>query len=183
MANINLLPWREELRKERQQQFFIAMGVTVALALLVLFIINASLQGSIERQEAHNDFSQAELDSLELNEVNELKEKKKELGTHGGHSRQGNRPVIVRVFDEFVRVLPEGVYFETLEMTGHRIDIVGVSESNNRISKLMRNMDDSEWFDAPNLTAVKAREGEKGSTFDLVVQQVAPALKREDDSE
>ena len=72
-------------------------------------------------------------------------------------SLQGNRPVIVRVFDEFVRILPEGVYFEKLKMTGNDIDIEGVSESNNRISRLMRNMDDSEWFDAPNLDG---RQGE-----------------------
>ena len=181
MAKINLLPWREELRKERQKHFFIALGCTVALAFFILFLGHSSFISSIAHQESRNGFVQTELDTLDLQikEVNNLKEKKAELLARMEviQSLQGNRPVMVRVFDEFVRVLPEGLFFEKLSMTGNRIEIEGVSESNNRISKLMRNMDESDWFDEPNLTAVKAREEGKGSTFRLALQQVAPEQK------
>ncbi len=183
MARINLLPWREELRKERKKNFLIALGATVGAAVVVLFIANYVLNGQIEQQRARNAFIQTELSSLdrEITEVNGLKKKKTELLSRMEviQSLQGNRPVIVRVFDEFVRVVPEGVYFVTLDMKDNQLNITGVSESNNRISKLMRNLDDSEWFSNPNLTAVKALDNKKGSSFDLVVRQVAPAQEKD----
>lgn len=36
MAKINLLPWRQELRKERQNEFYMLMGLVVAGALFLL---------------------------------------------------------------------------------------------------------------------------------------------------
>ena len=43
-----------------------------------------------------------------------------------------------------------------MKMTGKSIAIVGAAESNSRVSKLMRDMDASDWLTAPNLTEVKA---------------------------
>ncbi|CAM3539531.1 PilN domain-containing protein [Parendozoicomonas haliclonae] len=183
MARINLLPWREELRKERQKNFLIALGATVALAALLIFVRDLMLNAAIENQQSRNQFLQTEINTLnaKIKEINELKSKKKELLARMEviQNLQGNRPVIVRVFDELVRVLPDGVYFTTLSMSGNTISIQGVSESNNKISKLMRQLDESDWFDSPNLTAVKALQGGTGSSFILSVSQVAPELKEE----
>ena len=68
---------------------------------------------------------------------------------------QGNRPVIVRIFDELVRTLAKGVHFRNLKMEGNRLTLDGVAESNNRISTLMRNLDNSDWFANPNLKTIK----------------------------
>ncbi|MTI14125.1 PilN domain-containing protein [Sansalvadorimonas verongulae] len=180
MARINLLPWREELRQEKQKKFLIALGAAVAVAAVLIFLWDMTLNASIDDQQSRNKFIQTEISTLDnkIKEINQLKEKKEELLARMEviQNLQGNRPVIVRVFDELVRVLPDGVYFTSLSMDANVISVQGISESNNRISKLMRQLDESDWFDNPNLTAVKAlREGE-GSSFELTFRQVTPAL-------
>ena len=178
MARINLLPWREELRHERQKNFFTALGISVVIAVVLIFLRDMTLKTAIDEQRGRNSFIQGEITVLDgkIKEINSLKTKKTQLlaRTEVIQSLQGNRPVIVRVFDELVRVLPDGVYFTNLSMSGNKLTIKGVSESNNRISKLMRQLDESNWFDNPNLTAVKARKEGEGSNFDLTVVQVAP---------
>ena len=92
---------------------------------------------------------------------------------------QGNRPIIVRVFDELVQTLAKGVHFNQIDMIGPNLSIQGTAESNNRISALMRNIDSSEWFADPNLKSIKedpqnANYGSQASTFDLTFSQVNP---------
>jgi type IV pilus assembly protein PilN len=92
---------------------------------------------------------------------------------------QGNRPVIVRIFDELVRTLSKGVHYRELSMVGTTLAVQGTAESNNRISSLMRNLDESDWFSGPNLKSIKedptnSDYGEQASTFDLTFVQVNP---------
>ena len=119
-----------------------------------------------------------------IKEISELKTRRQQLLERMKiiQDLQGNRPIIGRVFDQLVRTLPDGVYFTGLKMTGKSIAIVGAAESNNRVSNLMRNLDGSEWLDAPNLTEVKAlTAGEWGqaNVFQLTVQQTQPAVEAE----
>ena len=93
---------------------------------------------------------------------------------------QGTRPVIVRVFDELVRTLPDGLYYSKIAKKSDQLSIVGLAESNNRIAGLMRNFEASDWFGDPNLTAVKAVEkGEPASQFNMTVVQKTPEEKKE----
>ena len=93
---------------------------------------------------------------------------------------QGNRPIIVRVFDELVQTLSQGVHYTKLEMATGQLALEGVAESNNRISALMRNIDGSDWFADPNLKSIKEDDenrvyGAGASVFDLTFRQVNPA--------
>jgi type IV pilus assembly protein PilN len=90
---------------------------------------------------------------------------------------QGNRPIIVRVMDQLVRTVPNGVFYTGLSNSAGTISIQGVAESNNRVSSLMRRLDASEWLASPNLDAVKAAPefGDQANTFRLTVQIQAPA--------
>ena len=99
---------------------------------------------------------------------------------------QGNRPVIVRVFDEMVQTLAKGVHYKKLIMAANMLTVEGVAESNNRISALMRNLDGSEWFAQPNLKGIKedpenSDYGEQASTFDLSFIQTNPNKPAEED--
>ena len=91
---------------------------------------------------------------------------------------QGTRPVIVRVFDELVRTLPDGLFYESLKRDGNELKIQGKAESNNRISGLMRNFESSEWFSNPNLTDVSSvrQDDESLNRFDMTVTQVTPTV-------
>ncbi|MGB2271503.1 MAG: PilN domain-containing protein, partial [Pseudomonadales bacterium] len=91
---------------------------------------------------------------------------------------QGNRPVIVRIFDQFVRTLPDGVYYQRLQREDQTLTIDGTAESNNRVSNLMRRLDGSNWFADPNLTAVVANPafGEQANNFSLAVTLAAASI-------
>ncbi|MFN3163001.1 MAG: PilN domain-containing protein [Pseudohongiellaceae bacterium] len=93
-------------------------------------------------------------------EISELQQQKEDIQARMNviTDLQGTRPVIVRIFDELVRTLPEGVYYETLERTGDIIAIEGVSESYSRITELMRRLDDSEWFTEADLSDISAAD-------------------------
>lgn len=186
MARINLLPWREQLREERKQQFLISLAGVFAIAAGVVFFASQYLGSAIENQNARNDFVRKEIAVLDarIKEISELKTRRQQLLERMKiiQDLQGNRSIIGRVFDQMVRTLPDGVYFTSLKMTGQNINIVGAAESNNRVSSLMRNLDASEWLAAPNLTEVKAITAggvDQANVFQLSVQQVRPEVASE----
>lgn len=182
MARINLLPWRDELREERKKQFFAIWGVVVVASLGILFLADLYISNGVNEQQRRNQYLQNEINLVnnKIAEIKELRIRKEALLERMEviQGLQGNRPVIVRVFDEVAKVVPEGVYFKDLAIEGNQLTLIGVSESNSRISALMRNFDASDWFTDPNLTAVRkvAEGGERMNEFDLTVRQVTPGM-------
>ncbi len=162
MAQINLLPWRERLREERRREFLSVLAGIVIIAAGLLFLVDRYFNGEISTQMARNDFLRQEISVLDAQvaEISELQQQKEDIRARMSviTDLQGTRPVIVRIFDELVRTLPEGVYYETLERNGDAISIEGVAESYGRITELMRRLDDSEWFTAANLSDISAAE-------------------------
>ena len=186
MARINLLPWREQLREERKQQFLVTLVGVLIVAGGVVFLGDQYLNAQIEQQNARNEFIRKEISALDsrIKEISELKTRRQQLVERMKiiQDLQGNRPIAARVFDQLVRTLPDGVYFTDLKMVGQTISIQGAAESNNLVSSLMRNQDGSDWLMAPNLTAVKAVSADKldqANTFVLTVQQTVPSDETE----
>lgn len=160
MANINLLPWRERQREERKQQFLVTLGITAGLAAVILLGIDRVLVSQISNQTARNQYLSEQIVLLdkEIAEIRQLQQQKKDLTARMAviQDLQGTRPIIVRLFDELVRTLPEGIYYDTITRTEASISIVGIAESNSRVSALMRALDESEWFADPDLRQVTA---------------------------
>ena len=50
MARINLLPWREELRKQQQQDFLMAIGAGVVVTAIILVLVYMHIEGMQEYQ-------------------------------------------------------------------------------------------------------------------------------------
>jgi type IV pilus assembly protein PilN len=167
MANINLLPWRERLREERKKQFFASLGVVVAVAGLMLVIADRYVASGISNQTARNTYLTEQIAVLDgkISEIRNLQEQKRALTERMAviQDLQGRRPIIVRLFDELVRTLPEGVYYDTITRTGDIISLEGVADSNNRVSTLMRYLDDSEWFADPDLRQITAAQTDSGT--------------------
>lgn len=163
MANINLLPWREELREERKKKFIASLGVTVVVAALLLFGADRFFASQIGNQRAQNAYLSEQIGNLdrEIAEIRNLQQQKKDLTARMAviQDLEGKRPVIVRLFDELVRTLPEGVYYSSITRVNDNISLEGVAESNSRVSALMRDLDQSEWFAEPDLRQVKAMPG------------------------
>lgn len=178
MANINLRPWREELRKEKQNEYVAILGFVVMAALAIWWLVSGAYQSSIDAQEYRNRYieTQSKAMDVKIKEISELRKKRTQLLDRMKliQDLQGNRPVIVRVFDEMTRVMPEELYFESVAVAGNRFSILGHASSNEQISQLMRNFDQSPWFKSPNLLAVKANRGGYNQ-FDMTVTQTTPA--------
>lgn len=181
MARINLLPWREQLREERKKEFLVVLGLIVVAAFLLVFLGDRHLNGKIDHQNARNQLLRSEISVLDkrIAEIAELQARRTQLLDRMKiiQDLQGNRPIIVRIFDELARTLPDGVHFTSASMQGPNISIRGGAESNSRVSNLMRQMDGSDWLATPNLTAVRAvTQGglDQANEFELTVRQTEP---------
>lgn len=160
MAKINLLPWRQELRKQRQQEFVAIVVAVAGLAVGIILFAHMALTKQVGDQLERNSYIRAEISTLDtkIKEIDELQKRREELLSRMKviQDLQGHRPIIVRVFDEFVRAMPDGVYFRTVERKENVFSIVGVAESANQVSSLMRNLEASQWFKNPLLSKVAA---------------------------
>lgn len=160
MRGINLLPWRERLREERKREFLVMMGGIVVIAAGLVFLIDRYYRGELDGQEARNNIVSTQIAVMDarLAEISRLREQRADILDRMEVIRdlQGTRPLIVYVFDELVRTLPDGVYFDTVSREGDLLSIEGVAESNNRVSELMRRLDESRWFREPGLERISA---------------------------
>ena len=189
MSTINLLPWREEKRKELQTQFVMMLGVVALLAAAVwgafhfyhvqLIEVENSRLAYIEQQIAVVDKKIEEIKQLE-------KEKERLLSRMRAIEQlQGNRPLIVRLFDELVLSLPEGVTVTKITQKGSSITIDGLAQSNARVSSFMRKIEGSKWFNNPALKVIKESDvgGDKPvNSFTLSFSQVIPKVEGADDA-
>ncbi|WP_288993391.1 PilN domain-containing protein [uncultured Marinobacter sp.] len=186
MAKINLRPWREELRAEKQKQFMVMILGAAFIAVGLTFLWKTDMDNRIAYQESRNAYIETATKQLDkqIKEIEDLKRKRDELLSRMQviQDLQGKRPVIVRVFDELVRTLPDGLFYTNLKKTGDTVDVVGMSESNSRISALMRRFEESDWFTNPNLSNVSAADNRRAgySQFNLSVQQQTPEPEGED---
>ena len=143
MANINLLPWREWERERKQKEFLTQIAGVLVLGVVMIFGAGQFLDTAIENQDGRNRFLQSKITLLDgkIAEIQMLRKQREDLLARMQviNELQGNRPVIVRVFDEVVQTLAKGVHYKQLQLEGKTLSVSGIAESNNRISALMRN--------------------------------------------
>jgi type IV pilus assembly protein PilN len=184
MPRINLLPWRDAQRKQKRQEFILSIGAAIATAALVTLIGRWQMSAAIEHQQQRNQIltdAIAQLDK-KIEEINGLENQKRRLLARMEiiETLQRSRPVIVHVFDELVRTLPEGVYLTYLKGQGDKLEIRGIAQSSTRVSAFMRNIDNSQWLADPSLQVVetKGRDAGRGADFTMFAKlrnQTPPA--------
>lgn len=185
MAKINLLPWRESLKKEQQRQFAsIAVGSVIFMALIIVYL-HIHFAGLISVQEGRNAFLQKEIDKVDKDivAIKSLEDDKEKLLARMNiiQQLQGSRPEIVHLFDEAAKTLPEGVYLTRVTRTGASVKVEGVAESNANVSTFMKNLDSSAWLKEPRLDVIDSskKQYEGLSWFNLRVAQTAPVKQDE----
>jgi type IV pilus assembly protein PilN len=178
MPSINLLPWRAELRRRRQRDFVAGLGAAVVLAALVALLARLWVSGLIDDQVARNDLLRAEIAILDkqIEEILQLEQEKARLVARMEiiETLQKSRPEVVKLFDEVVRTLPDGVYLSLLSQSDRKLEFTGVAQSSTRVSAFMRNIDSSEVLAAPGLKDIDTGRGE-GSSFSLSASLRTPA--------
>lgn len=164
-VRVNLLPHREERRKRARQHFFVLAGGTAVVGLLLIGAVHTFYQRQLDSQTDRNGFLKNEIAKLdqEIAEIDSLKAEIAALLARKNviETLQRDRAQTVRLLDELVRQMPEGVYLNKLVQRGSRVDVGGYAQSNARVSTLMRNIDSSQWLEKPVLVEVKAANVDK----------------------
>ncbi|MES9900525.1 MAG: PilN domain-containing protein [Sedimenticola sp.] len=179
MARINLLPWRESLRRKRQRDFGSATLLAVIITGALCGGVHLYIEDMISHQQARNNYLKHEITLVDkrIREIKELEKIKAKLIARMNviQSLQGSRPQIVHLFDELVSTMPEGAHLSTLKQQGGNITLDGRAQSNARVSAYMRNIEASQWLKAPSLQVVKSKDqtGMVWSQFTLTAKQAA----------
>jgi len=180
MPHINLLPWRDELRKRREKEFVITAVIAALMMGAVVLGVHLHYESRIAYQNQRNSFIETEIAALDkkIKEIEDLKKERDRLiaRTKVIQNLQAGRPEIVHVFDELVTTLPEGVYYTKVAQKGRALNLQGVAQSNARVSSLMRSLETSTWFENPSLVEIKSDPAKKDAvgrhpTFILNVAQ------------
>lgn len=179
MPRINLLPWRELDRKRKRQEFTVAIGGALVLAVLLGFVFKMQMSAAIDSQNERNQYLKDEIAQLDkqIVEILGLEQQKQRLLARMEviEQLQRSRPEVVHLFDQLVKILPDGVYLTSIKQTDRRIQIKGIAESSTRVSAFMRNIDGSEWLKDPSLEIVETKgNGDTGANFTLYANQAAP---------
>ena len=160
MIRINLLPHRELKRKAQQQQIAILAGVAGFLGIAAVWSVYALIDGEIENQNARNQFLQSRIAVLdtEIAEIRNIKTQTQELLSRKlvVETLQNSRSEVVHLLDQLVRLLPDGVYLQSVKQSDQIITLMGYAQSNAWVSMLMRNLESSLWLESPLLVEIKA---------------------------
>ncbi len=188
MSRINLLPWREEKRKELQAQFMMLLGVVALLAVAVWAGVHFYHVQLIEVENSRLKYLEEQIAIVDakIEQIKELEKEKESLLSRmrAIEQLQGNRPLIVRLFDELVTNLPDGLSVTTIKQKDSTVTIEGLAQSNARVSSFMRNLEKSEWLAKPNLKVIQESEvgGDKPvNSFTLTFAQVIPKAEGADE--
>jgi len=162
MMRINLLPHREIRRRLQQRQFFIALGVVVAIGVAIVGFVHYTLDQEFEEQKSRNAYLAEEIAKVDkqIEEINKVKEQTAALLARKTvvETLQANRSEVVHLLDQLVRQLPDGVYLKAIKQTGQKVAITGYTQSQARVSTLMRNLESSPNLENPGLVEIKATQ-------------------------
>jgi len=174
MARINLLPWREERRKQREREFYVILGAAFAAAAVVSLLVVMWFDGQIEGQKARNQYLEVQIKDMDkkLVEVQDLEKTRAKLlqRKQAIEELQANRSQMVHLFDDLVRTIPDGVRLTSIKQTGDVLTLEGQAESNARVSNYMRNLEASAWMTNPELQNVEAKGNDKRNRYAFVLR-------------
>ena len=161
MILINLLPHREEKRKRRKIAFFAGLGLAAAAGLAVVGVWYGVVQQLTVAQQDRNKFLSVEISKLE-NEIRDIATLKAEIASLTARQKavedlQIDRNLPVHLLNELVKQTPEGMYFTSVKQDGQVLSIVGIAQTQERVSEFLRNTAyNSEWLVKPELVESKA---------------------------
>jgi type IV pilus assembly protein PilN len=160
MSNINLLPWREEYKKQKKIGFFIVLGLSSLVVLALSHVGKMYVDSMISAQQQRNQFLQAQTLQLDrrIAEIKNIKEEKAELERRIDliQKLEEKRNYVTHLFNTLVDVVPTGVYLENVTFVNEQVDVKGMSESSPRLSKMVRNVDSSGWLGDSYISSIVA---------------------------
>ena len=187
MILINLLPHREEKRRQRKRAFFAGVGVAALAGAAIVGLWYTIVQQMTAAQQSRNDFLKAEIVRLDAQikdianlraEIDALKARQKAV-----EDLQTDRNLPVHLLSDLAAQTPEGMYLSAIRQNGLVVAVSGVAQSNERVSEFLRNTAyNANWLEKPELVEIKAttqqlpnREQRRLYEFSMRVQLKRPA--------
>ena len=173
-TGINLLPWREERQRLQQRRTIIGSAVIGVAAAVFVAAVWWYFSEEIAFQKKRNRYLSSEIKKTEaqLLEIDKIKERKEELINRMTviYDLQEDRVRVVRSLDEFVRMIPEGVFFVSLDRDSEGFQMEGIAQSNSQVSALMVRLNESESFSDSNLEMINAGISDETETSRFVLR-------------
>ncbi len=188
MAKINLLPWREELRQERQRKFALSALMTAIVGVVIVFMVSLAFDRAINQQRTRNQTIQAEISRLQvqIRRIEELEETKARLLSRKEiiERLQASRSMTVEMLDQLAKTIPMGVTLNAIAQQGMNLRLSGTSQSNARVSAYLQSLDDNELFVDPDLSFVRSAQDpanpQEPFEFSLAVRLRSPISEQEE---
>jgi type IV pilus assembly protein PilN len=158
MSNINLLPWRDELKKKKKKMFLIFLGLSAVLILGVSYLGKVYVDALIGAQNQRNEYLQVQNTILDrrITDVRQIKKEKEELERRILliQKLEEKRNYATHLFNSLPQVVPTGIYLKSITFANEQVDLKGMSESNNRLTKMTRNIDSSDWLGEAYISSI-----------------------------
>ena len=168
MARINLLPWREEARRERQRQFLYSLLGTLVLGAILVLLVSLFFDQRISFQESRNQRIQQEINVLQrrIVRIAELERTRNRLLSRKQiiESLQASRSLTVELLDKLAKTIPVGITLTNVRQQGNNLTLLGSSQSNARVSAYLQSLEDMDLFIGPELQFVRASENPASRT-------------------
>ncbi|MDR2875407.1 MAG: PilN domain-containing protein [Methylobacillus sp.] len=176
-VRLNLLPYRRIRRAERQREFTMMLAGAAAAAVAVVFLGWQYMDSRISSQNERNTRLQTAIGDLDK-QIAEIKDLKQKIAAVLERKRvvedlQNGRGRAVNLLDELARKLPEGIYLKAIRQRGKVITLDGVADTDARVAALVRNINESQYLEAPELAEIHAIvvNNMRRSAFTMSVKQ------------
>ncbi len=157
---INLLPHREIKRAGRRRQLNVMLATAAVVGVGVVVVGHTIIAARVDNQQARNQYLTEQIAKLDtqIGQISKIKEETRALLERKRvvETLQDNRTEVVHLFDQLIKLLPEGMYLNSVKETGKTLTIIGYAQSSARVSTLMRSLEASQWFKKPSLVEIKA---------------------------
>jgi type IV pilus assembly protein PilN len=171
MANINLLPWRAERRRQRERDFYLMLAAAAVSAVLAWLVWGWWMDRRIDDQEGRNGYLHSEILQLEgkLKEIKDLETTKAKLLARKQiiEQLQASRSQMVHLFDDLVRTIPDGIRLASIKQTGDQLALEGVAQANGDVANYMRNLDASTWMQRSDLKKTEIKGSDKRNRYEF----------------
>ncbi len=159
MYSLNLLPWRQQRRRERQRRFVAILGLTAIGAFLLVLAGSWWVGSQVKGQQSRNVYLQNEIRKLDLQitEIEDLEAERTRLLSRKAviEELQVSRTLMVHLFDQLSRTVPEGLRLTKVAQQGQILTLEGMTQSNARVSTYLRNLERSDWLHNPELVIIE----------------------------
>lgn len=184
MARINLLPWRDWERRRLRQRFLLSLVLALVVGIVIIVWATFMVEGEVSNQQGRNQYLRAQVAQLniKIKAINQLKKTREELLARMKviEKLEQSRPLVVHLFDQLTRTVPDSVYISSVTNKGGDLTIEGVAQSPSGVSAYMQNIANSPWLADPNLEVVRTRRDGKvrRSSFTVTTKLMQPQDKK-----